>query len=107
MSEHGRELPITQLCDTYSQASIFPMMVKLIGNDTIILSKFLQIPLPRYTHLFWHNIGTHVFYHFLLPILVLLVVTSFTRTLIDVFMDILDHGRPINPNVSNSSQSLS
>ena len=106
-------------CNTYSQASIFATMVKLIGNDIVILGMFLQISLPNFTHLLWHYIGSHILYHGFSPFRCnkrhLIesdsikhhgTLVSLTSTLSNVFVHVFVHGRPIDPHSSNPFQGL-
>ena len=94
-------------------------MIKLVGNDTIILRVFLQVSLPNLTHLFWHHIVSHVLYHGFSPfrcntrhlvesdcIYHCLTFVSLTSTLSNMLVHVLVHGRLVDPHSSNSIQAL-
>ena len=110
---------IFHFCHTDSQAFVFSLMIKLVGNDTIILQVFLQVSLPNLTHLFRHQIGSHVLYHGFSPfrcnrrhliesdcIYHCLTFVSLTSTLSNVLVHILVHGRSVDPHSFDSIQGL-
>ena len=117
---HGRELPNIPL-QSQKFSSFHPFLVdeKLFGNDTIILCMFLQVSLPKFAHILWHHIGSHVLYHSFSPFwcnwrhLVEsdsidhhLILISLTSTLSNAFVHVSIHSRSVDPHFSDLVQGL-
>ena len=110
---------IFRFSHTNPQASVLSPMIKLVGNDIIVLCVFLQVSLLDFTHLLWHYIGSHILYHGFSPlrcnrrhllesdcIYHCLTFIFLTSTLSNVVMHILVHGRLVDPHSLNSLQTL-